>query len=165
MSLFFDNALAGLARQNFLTYCSRTMPFHQIFQNMERHYNSDTRKLQLQSEVDSLDLQKFMNKHQIVDTSTGLTKLVDYINVLAPQLPECFGNDSHKTIYLGRAVMRLELAQQPISQMATSRCIYSYSSLLLCMKVCNFVKRYLALKRWLQTTANTRTTLDHQDSS
>lgn len=121
MSLFFVNALADSARQHFLTHCSPTMPFDQIVQNLKRHYNSDSRKLQLQSEVDSLELQSFMSKNQITDASACLTKLVDHVHALAPQLPEGFGNDSHKSRYLRRAVMRLEWAQHPISQVATSR--------------------------------------------
>ena len=116
ISLFFVNALTDPARQHFLTYCSQTMPFDQIVQNMKRHYNCGTRKLQLQSEVDSLYLQSFMDKHQIADTSYVLTKLVDHINALAMQLPNGFGNDPHKNRYQRRAVMRLEWARQPVSR-------------------------------------------------
>ena len=114
VSLFFVNTLADPSRQLFLTYCSQTMPLDQIAQNMKPHSISETKKLQLRSEFDSLDLQSFMSKHQIVDTSAGLTKLVDHINALVPQLPDGFGNDSNKIRYLRRAVMRLEWAQQPI---------------------------------------------------
>jgi len=121
MSLFFVNTLADPARQFFLTHCSPHMPFEQIATQMRRHYNSESKKLQLQSEMDSLDLTTFMHKHQLVDFGTGLTKLVDYINALAPQLPTGFGDDPHKTRYLRRAVMSLEWAQQPISQVTTAR--------------------------------------------
>lgn len=121
MSLFFVNTLADPARQFFLTHCSPHMPFEQIATQMRRHYNSESKKLQLQSEMDSLDLTTFMHKHQLVDFGTGLTKLVDYINALAPQLPTGFGDDPHKTRYLRRAVMSLDWAQQPISQVTTAR--------------------------------------------
>ena len=79
------------------------MDYSHIIAIMRRHYNSETRKLQLQSEVDSLDLSSFMRKHQITDQSMGLAKLVDRINVLAPQLLHGFGDDQHKTRYLRRA--------------------------------------------------------------
>ena len=121
MSLFFVNALADPARQFFLTHCSPSMPFEQIAAQMRRHYNSETRKLQLQSEMDSLDITAFMQKHHITDQAEGLTRLVDYINALAPQLPSGFGDDPHKTRYLRRAVMRLGFAQQPISQLTSAR--------------------------------------------
>ena len=124
MSLFFVNALADPARQYFLTHCSSHMPFEQRVSIMRRHYSSDTRKLQIQSEMDSLDLPSFMSKHNIVDNSHGLSKLVDHINALAPQLPTGFGDDSHKTRYLLRAVMSLDWARHPISQIATSK--YSF---------------------------------------
>ena len=56
MSLFFVNALADPARQFFLTHCSPHMNFEQIAALMREQYNSETTKLQLQSEMDSLDI-------------------------------------------------------------------------------------------------------------
>lgn len=113
MSLFFVNALADPARQFFLSNCSPTMPINVIATHMRRHYNSETRKLQIQSKMDSLDLGIFMQKNEITDQAIGLSRLVDHINELAPQLPYGFGDDAHKTRYLRRAVMRLRFAQQP----------------------------------------------------
>ena len=121
MSLFFVNALADPARQYFLTHCSSHMPFGQIVSMMRRHYSSDTRKLQVQSEMDSLDVPSFMSKHNIADNSRGLSKLVDHINSLSPQLPTGFGDDPHKTRYLRRAAMSFEWTKQPIFQIATSK--------------------------------------------
>ena len=125
MSLFFVNALEDPARQLFLTNCSSNMPFEQIVSIMKRHYSSETRKLQIQSEMESLDLEFFMNKNQITDNSIGLSKLVDYINSRTNQLPAGFGDDSHKTRYLRRAVMSLDWAVHPISQIAASK--YSFN--------------------------------------
>ena len=90
MSLFFVNALGDPARQYFLTHCSLHMPFAQIAAHMRRHYNSDTRQFQLQSEMDSLDLMTLMRKQDISDDAKGLRKLVDHINALASQLPPGF---------------------------------------------------------------------------
>ena len=100
------------------------MPFDQITNRMRRHYSSDTRKLQIESEMDSLDLQSFMHKRKITDYVSGLTQTVDHINVLAPQLPGGFNDDAHKTRYLRRAVMSQEWAQNAISSIATSK--YSF---------------------------------------
>ena len=97
MPLLFENAVADPARQFFLTHCSSRMPFDQINSHMQRHFNSESRKLTLQSDMDSLNLSSFMNKHNKSDNSQGLAKLVDHINALDPQLPEGFGDDAHKT--------------------------------------------------------------------
>ena len=121
MSLFFVNALADPARQFFLTHCSTSMPFDHIASQMRRHYNSETRKLQNQSEMDSLELTSFMHKHGVTDLNDGLTKIVNHINALAPQLPAGFGDDAHKTRYLRRAVLGHTFAQQPIAQITSAR--------------------------------------------
>ena len=124
MSLFFINALSDPARQFFLSNCSSDMPFEQITNIMRRHYSSDTRKLKIQSEMDSLDLRSFMHKRQTPDLVTGLSQLVDHISALAPQLPAGFSDGAHKTRYLRRAVMGQDWAQNAISNIATSK--YSF---------------------------------------
>ncbi len=69
----------------------------------------------------SLDLGTFMRKHYHTDPAYRLMKMVDHINALAPQLPQDFGDDHHKTRYLRRAIMRFDWAQQPVSQMTAAR--------------------------------------------
>lgn len=103
------------------------MPFEQIALQMRRHLSSETRKLQLQSEMDSLDIASFMSKNNITDQGEGLRRLVNHINALAPQLPAGFGDDPHKTRYLRRTVMRFGFAQQPIYLMTSAR--YSFIQL------------------------------------
>ena len=70
---------------------------------MRRHYNSGNRKLQVQSEIDSLELLSCVTKHQIADASK-----VDHINALSPELPAGFADEPHKAKYLRRAVMHLD---------------------------------------------------------
>ena len=108
MSLFFVNALADPARRFFLTHCSKSMPYDQMISVMRRHYNSETRKLQLQSKMEGLDLGSFMQKNQIADYAQALVQMVDHMNSPALQLPAGFGDDAHKTRYLRKAVMRFE---------------------------------------------------------
>lgn len=88
---------------------------------MRRYYNSETKKLLIQLETDSLDLSVLMSKHQQTDYGDNLAKLVNHINALAPQLPQGFGGDSYKTLYLRRAVKRHECSLQPISHLTTAR--------------------------------------------
>ena len=67
MSMFFINALEDPSRQYFLANCNSQMEYSQNIPIMRCHYNSETRKLQLQSDVDSLELGSFMRKHHIND--------------------------------------------------------------------------------------------------
>ena len=71
--------------------------------------------------MDSLELTSFMHKHGVTDLNDGLTKIVNHINALAPQLPTGFGDDAHKTRYLRRAVLGHSFAQQPIAQITSAR--------------------------------------------
>ena len=127
MALLFINALSDPARQFFLTNCSSDLPFDQITNIMRRHYSSDTRKLQIPSEMDNLDLQSFMHKRQVTDYVSGSTQMVDHINALASQLPASFNDDAHKTRYLRRAVMRQEWAQTQF-RASQRRSALSYNS-------------------------------------
>ncbi len=106
ISLFFVYALADPACQFFLTHFSPTMLFEAIVAQMRLHYNSENRKLQLQSEMNSPNLASFKRKHQIADPATGLTKLAGHINAKAPQLLPGFGSDPPVTRYMRCAVMK-----------------------------------------------------------
>ncbi len=54
-------------------------------------------KLQLQSEMGSLELGTFMRKHRFTDPVYGLSKMVDHIYALAPQHPHGFEDDHYNT--------------------------------------------------------------------
>ena len=124
MSLFIVDSLADPARQYFLTHCSSNMPFQEIVNIMRWRYSSETRKLQIQFEMDSLDITVHIHDNDIKKARIGTTRIIDRINSLAPQLPAGFGDDAHKIRYLRRAVMGQYWAQTPISHIARSR--YSF---------------------------------------
>ncbi len=71
------------------------MDYADIAALMWHDYNSETRNLQLQSEMDALELAYFMHKHQYIDPALGLSKKIDHINALAPRLPQGFGDNDH----------------------------------------------------------------------
>ena len=96
MSLFSVNALADPARQYSLTHCSSNMSSQEIVTIMRRQYSSETRKLQIQSEMDSLDLSVYMHNNDIKNARIGLSRIIEPINSLDPQLPAGFGDDAHK---------------------------------------------------------------------
>ena len=105
MSLFFVNALADPTRQYFLTHCSSNLRFQEIVKIMHRQYSSEARKLQIQSEMGSLDLTVYMHNNDIKNSRIGLTRIIDRIDSLAPQLPAGFAEDAYKTRYIRRAVI------------------------------------------------------------
>ena len=84
MSLFFVNALADRAQQYFLTHCSSNRLFQEILTIMPRQYSSETRKLQIQSEMGSLDLTIYMHNNDIKNARVGLTRIIDRISSLVP---------------------------------------------------------------------------------
>ena len=120
LSVSFGNALAEPARQFFLMNCNSRMPFREIVAQMCRHFNPKTRLLQLQSEMDGLSPASFMHKHQISDIAAGLSQIADYINTIAPQLPNGFSDDQQKTRYLRRAVMGFDWSKLAISKLTAS---------------------------------------------
>ena len=121
----FIKALADPDHEIFLTHRLSRMNYSQIVAIMRRHYNSDTRKLHLQSEMYSIKLASFMDKNHITGHPTGLSRLIDRINAVAPQSLMNFWDDGHKSRYLIRAVMRFDWAQQPIAQRSTARYTFS----------------------------------------
>ena len=121
---------------------------------MRSQYSSETRKLQVQSEMDSLDLTLCMHNNDIKNARIRLTRIIDRINSLAPKLPAGFGDDAHKTRYLRRSVMGQDRAQTPISHIATSR--YSFLQFITALeKVCRLVRNRHALERGAHYSDNT----------
>ena len=145
MALFFVNALADLKRQFFITYCSSRMLFEQIVTHMRRHFNSESRKLSLQSDMYILNLTTFMKYHGISDQSQGLPKIINHIYALAPQLPHGFGDDACRASYFRRAVMRFPWAQNPIVQLTTSR--YNFIHLIIVLNESLHFEEEISLSR------------------
>ncbi len=54
--------------------------------------------MQLQSEMDDLELRLFIPRHNYTDSAHVLTKLVDHINALAPQLSSLSDNKFTATL-------------------------------------------------------------------
>ena len=73
------------------------MLYQEIVSVMIHRYSSETRQLQLQSEIECLELSSFMRKHQYTDESISISKLIDHINALSPQLRLSSRADEHKT--------------------------------------------------------------------
>lgn len=132
MSLFFINVLQEPAIQYFLSNFSSRLEYTQIVDIMRPHYNSETRELQLQSEIEGLELNSFMRKHNMMCEFKRLAILIDRTNALAPQLPHGFGDDHYKIRYLRHAALGCKWAWQPISQMTIAR--YTFTQFIISLQ-------------------------------
>ena len=68
-------------------------------------YNTPHKKLPNQSEVDSLNFDEFMSRHQIQYEKEFLCRMVEYLNNITPQLLDGSHTESNKTKYLRNAVL------------------------------------------------------------
>ena len=59
--------------------------------------------------MESIEKMAFISKHQISYLGEGLTKFINHINELAPQLLTGFGDDDNKTRYHLRTVLGITL--------------------------------------------------------
>ena len=73
-----------------------------------------------------------MRKQKILDQPEGLTRILDHICALAPQLPQGFGVHAHKIRIHCCALMGLSFSQQQIFQLATAR--YTFTKITSALK-------------------------------
>ena len=62
------------------------MPYRIVVDKLHARYNKPHRKLSLQSEVDSLNFDEFMVRHQIQDEKECLRCMIEYLNNILPEL-------------------------------------------------------------------------------
>lgn len=96
----FINIIAGAARIFFFGNCSDEINFRQLMKVMLDEYDSEARRLYVQSELEMLTLKKIMSDHQLIEEGAGLAKLVDRINILLPQCPTNFRSESNKVRFI-----------------------------------------------------------------
>lgn len=123
---FFINIFEGAARDFFFENCRDDMSFSQLAEVMVREYDSDARRLAIQSELEILTMEKFMRDREITDDATGLAKIVEHINVLTPQGPPNFRSENNKIRYLRHAVLTKPWAERAIGNITTAK--YSFNS-------------------------------------
>ena len=105
---YFVKVLEGPARTFFLNFYAPGMTYEEIFEKIQREYNSDSRQLQVQSTLEGLRLNTFISIHSLTSESEGLNKMVEYIERLAPQCPPGFHSDENKIRFLRSAVLGYE---------------------------------------------------------
>lgn len=72
------------------------MSFAQLAHVMISEYDSDPRRLGVQSQLENLTIEAYMSGSKIVDEVVGLTRVVDHMNILKPQCPPSFRSESHE---------------------------------------------------------------------
>lgn len=87
---------------------------------VKKEFDSLTRQETIQSELEGIRLQSFMDRNEISDQAEGMEKFFAEINNLNPQAPPSILNDVQKTRYLRRALLGVTWAKGPISR------IYSF---------------------------------------
>ena len=99
------SCVKGGAFEFYLKEINPKMPFQMVVDRLRARYNTPHRKLSLQSEVYSLNLDDFMVRHQIQDEKECLRRMVEYLDNNIPQLVDCFHTESNKIRYLRKAVL------------------------------------------------------------
>lgn len=95
--------------------------------NIMKEFDSDSRKLQVQSTFKRLKLNIFMSMYSITSLSTGLTKIVEKIEHLTPQCPAGFRSRENKKRFLRGAVITYEWARSLLQSMTSDR--YNFKDL------------------------------------
>ena len=101
----FINCFAGNARSFFFDNCKDHMSFDELAKTMIHEYDSDARRLAVQSELEMMTLSRVMLNHDITDEGDALNKIVYRINILTPQCPPEFRSESNKIRFLRSAVL------------------------------------------------------------
>ena len=128
----FVNIFSGPARDFYFDNTREEMGYRQLVRVMIDEYDSDARRLAVQSELEMLTLHRLMVEKGISDEGVGLSKLVERINVLTPQCPPNFRSESNKIRYLRSAVLDRDWAQTPVSNITTAQ--YSFNSLVTALR-------------------------------
>jgi len=123
--IFFVNVFGGSARDFFFDNCGDNMDFESLESVMVKEFDSDARQLAVHSELDRITLERVMAEAEITDTDSGLTALVEKINILTPQCPPNFRSEDNKTRFLRNAFLRHGWAEPAISQITTARFTYN----------------------------------------
>ena len=66
------------------------MTYYQMTTLMIKEYNSDARELSVRSLLGIIQLERTIAENDTTDSSIGLTKVVDIINLLVTQCPQKF---------------------------------------------------------------------------
>lgn len=119
----FVHVFSVSARRFFFDNCFTrdNMCFPEMAAIMMQEYGSDARNMQIKGTLETPRFRSFMEERGITDISEGLTKLVDYLNTLAPNFPKDFRTEAHKIDHLRHAVTECtEWSRIPIQSLTSN---------------------------------------------
>ncbi len=116
---FFVSAFKGSAKRFYLLNCNPAMTYDDRVELMKKEYDSMARKNKIQAQLESLTLTSFMMQKGISNEAQGLTELINYINILHPQVPKEFQSDAIKLRYLRNALFDLKWAHDSLKKIST----------------------------------------------
>lgn len=96
------------------------MTFAQLAQVMISEYNSNARRLGVQSQLETLTNEAYMTENEIADYVVGLAKVVDHISILTPQCPANLRSESNKIRFWRHAVLSRPWAERAIGNITTA---------------------------------------------
>eukprot|EP00171_Calliarthron_tuberculosum_P000682 IDg682t1 len=85
----------------------------------QKEYHSDSRQLQVQSNLETLRPAKFMEENDISSVSDGLSKIVDYIERLTPQCPPGYTFNAFVTALRESLQLESEISSSTVSPHST----------------------------------------------
>lgn len=88
--------LKGPTRTYTLNHYTQGMFYDQVVELMKREYDSDSRQPHFQYTLECINLDAFMSTRSLTTHADGLSKLVEYFELLTPQYPPAFRSDENK---------------------------------------------------------------------
>ena len=130
-SLLVLSRLKGGALEFCLKEINSQRPRQMVVDKLCARYSTQHRKLPLQSEVDSLNYDDFMARHQIQYEKEFLRRTVEYLNNNTTQLVDGFHTESNKTRFLLNAVLGMKCATSLLKNISTTQ--YYFDKLLVAL--------------------------------
>ena len=89
------------ALEFYLKKINPQMPYQMAVDKLRARYNPPHVKLSFQSEVQSLNFDDFIVRHQIQHEKECLRRIVEYLNNITPKLVDGFHSESNKKDIFG----------------------------------------------------------------
>ena len=124
MARLFVVAFDGDVRDFYSKQIRPQMTYEQKKTTMESHYNSQARRLQILTSLESLDFSTFKKRNNIEDEQRAPTKFVEFINTNTKELNNRHDNDSARLGHLRPATKHMSWASAPLRNFSTAK--YSY---------------------------------------
>ena len=114
------SCIKGEALEFYLNVTNPQMPYQMIIDKLREGYDTPHRKLSPQLEVDSVNQDEFIARHQIQYEKEYIGRKVVYLNNVTPQLVDGFHTEANKIRYLHYAILGKRWATTPLKNISTA---------------------------------------------